>query len=64
VTPLVVTTGDGSSAAVTVQGDDILNLGCTDPDTTVACGEQTDGGWTVTPESTTTTVIAQVDLPE
>lgn len=64
VTSLTVMTGEGSTSTFTVEGDDILNLGCTDPGATVACGEQADGGWSVTPTSATTEVIAQVDLPD
>ena len=63
MTPLRVSVGDGSARSLTVRGDNILNLGCAERAATLACGEQTDDGWTVTPGATTN-VIAQVDLPE
>jgi hypothetical protein len=64
VTPVLIETGAGSTQALTVRGAEVLNLGCTDGTSTVACGEQTDAGWTVIPSSADTLVIAQVDLPK
>lgn len=64
VTPVLIETGAGSTQALTVRGAEVLNLGCIDGASTVACGEQTDAGWTVSPSSADTVVIAQVDLPK
>lgn len=63
MTPLRVGAAEGSARLLTVQGPDVLNIGCAERSATVACGQQTDDGWTVEPGAATN-VIAQVDLPE